>query len=292
MRRLLWLYREVGVAESTAGGAVIVQPPPAAGVPPAATPPAGEPAAPATPPAFAIPDLYKDKPYLKGVDSQDKLFKMLDGAQELIGKKGATRPADGAPQPEWDAYYESLGRPKTAAEYVFEPIEGLSYDDKLTQGVKDLMFKNGLNAAQAKELQKGFDTLLVQVAKDKGIELKQLDQDFDKLGTSAFGAQRDQVLATSKALIDKHTSDPMKPYVAKLPNESLIVLADVLNNINKMYIKQDGAPGAGPTNTGMTPADRSAKGKELMSSAAYNDPWHKDHAKTVQQVKDLYAVQK
>lgn len=244
-----------------------------------------------TPESFVVPDAYKDKPYLKGVDSQDKLFKMLDGAQELIGKKGPSRPIDGAPQTEWDAYYESQGRPKTAAEYQFEKVEGVQYDDKLTQGVKDLLFKNGINAATAKELQKGFDTIVVQVVKDKGIQLQEqqkLDLDFDKLGAEAFGAQRDQVLATSKSLIDKFSSEKVKPYVAKLPNESLIVMADVINNINKTYIKQDGAPGAGPTTTGVSPADRSARGRELMASPAYSDPWHKDHERTVKEVKDLY----
>lgn len=237
---------------------------------------------------FTVPDLYKDKPYLKGVDSPEKLFKMLDGAQELIGKKGPARPIDGAPQAEWDAYYEANGRPKTAAEYIFEPVEGLKYDEKLTQGVKDLMFKNGINAAQAKELQKGFDGLVAQIAKEKGLELKQMDTDFDKLGSESFGAQRDQILANSKALLDKFTSPNMKAYVSKLPNESLVVMADVLNNINKIYIKEDTVPAGGPTANGMTPAQMSAKGRELMASEAYNNPWHKDHARVAQEVKDLY----
>lgn len=281
MRDFLRLYRNATVVLDPPAAT-----PPAAVEPPVATPPA------ATPPAaetFILPDAYKDKPYLKGIDSIDKVYKMLDGAQELIGKKTPGRPVDGAPQTEWDAYYEAQGRPKTAAEYVFEPVEGLKHDDKLTQNVKDLMFKNGISAAQAKELQKGFDTMVAQLAKDKGLELKQLDQDFDKLGTQSFGADRDKVLANSKTLIDKFSSPNMKPYIAKLPNESLVVLADVLNNINKVYIKEDGVPPGGPTNTGATPAERSAKGRELMASPAYNDPWHKDHAATVKQVKDLYA---
>lgn len=281
MKNLIWLYRDPAPVVDTGSAAVVL---------PIETPPVVVPPATATPApgAFAIPDAYKDKPYLKGVDSADKVFKMLDGAQTLIGQKTPGRPADGAPQAEFDAYYESLGRPKTADEYVFEPVEGLQYDEKLTKSVKELMFKNGISAAQAKEVQKGFDSLVAQAVKDKGIELKQLDQDFDKLGTEAFGAQREQVLAQSKALIDKHTSEKMKPYVAKLSNESLVVLADVLSNISKVYIKEDGAPGGAPTVTGTTPAERSAKGRELMASPAFNDPWHKDHAAVVKQVSQLY----
>lgn len=284
MKELLRLYRDATVVMDPPSAAVT--PPvvtPLTVTPPAVTPPA------VTPPSFSIPDAYKEKGYLKGVDSVDKVFKMLDGAQELIGKKGPSKPVDGAPQAEWDAYYESQGRPKTAAEYVFEPIEGMKHDEKLMQGVKELMFKNGVSAAQAKELQKGFDTIVAQIAQDKGIELKQLDQDFDKLGTQTFGAERDRILANSKALIDKHSSANMKPYIANLPNESLVVLADVLNNVGKIYIKQDGAPGGGPTVTGQTPAEISSKGRELMASEAYNNPWHKDHATIVKQVKDLYA---
>lgn len=319
MSKLLWLCREPGVADAGAAGATIVQPldtgaaaasdkaaadaaaakaasdkaaadaaAAAGGDKAAADKAAADAAAAKAAGAFVIPDAFKDKPYLKGVDSAEKLFKMLDGAQELIGKKGPARPADGAPQAEWDAYYEAQGRPKTAAEYVFEPVEGLVYDDKLTQGVKELMHKNGVTAAQAKELQKGFDGLVAQIVKEKGIEIQKQNVDFDKLGTETFGADRDKVLATSKSLIDKFTSPNMKAHVAALPNESLVVLADVLNNVNKIYIKQDGAPGGGPTANGLTPADVSAKGRELMASEAYNNPWHKDHAMVVKQVRDLY----
>ena len=55
------------------------------------TPPAGAPPA-STPPAFSVPDAYKDRPYLKGVDSVDKVYEMLDCSQILFGQRPAGIP--------------------------------------------------------------------------------------------------------------------------------------------------------------------------------------------------------
>ena len=63
---------------------------PGQGTPPAGAPPAG------TAPAFSIPDAYKDRPYLKGVDSVDKVYEMLDGSQKLLGQRPAGIPAPDA----------------------------------------------------------------------------------------------------------------------------------------------------------------------------------------------------
>lgn len=267
-------------APAQAGSASISLPLPAAGASP-------EPAkAPETPSAFTIPDSYKDKAYLKGVDSMDKVFKMLDGAQELIGKRPAGIPtADSTPE-EKAKFYEALGKPKTSAEYQFEGAE--KADPKFLPKVQEAFHKHNLSQEQAKGVYSDVLAALGEVSKEKGLEAQQQDIDFDALADKTFGVNRDKVLSTAKSLIDQNVSPSMKPYVEKLPNESLIVLADVLRGINSKYIKQDGPPGGAPTNNGMTRADISAKGRELMMTPAYTDPFHPNHAAVAKQVKEIY----
>lgn len=259
-------------------------------LPPAGTPPETPPAKPETPPAFALPDAYKDKPYLKGVDSMDKVFKMLDGAQELIGKRPAGIPGPDATPEDKAKFYDALGRPKTAGEYVFDGAD--KADPKFLPKVQEAFHKHGLSAEQAKGIYADINGALAEFAKEAGLAAQQQDVNFDELANKTFGVNRDKVLSISKALLDANVSPSMKEHVAKLSNENLIVLADVLNNINAKYIKQDAAPGGSPTAVGLTPASVSAKGRELMMSEAYNNPFHANHAQVVQQVKEIYGTLK
>jgi len=252
-------------------------------------PPAGTPS-PETPPAFALPDAYKDKPYLKGVDSMDKVFKMLDGAQELIGKRPAGIPGPDATPEDKAKFYDALGRPKTSAEYVLDGSD--KADQEFTSVVKDVFHKHGLSAEQAKGVYADINVALGKAAEKLGLAAQQQDVNFDELANKTFGANRDKVLSISKSLLEANVSPSMKEHVAKLSNENLIVLADVLNNINAKYIKQDVAPGGSPTAVGLTPASVSAKGRELMMSEAYNNPFHPNHAQVVQQVKEIYGTLK
>ena len=250
---------------------------------------------PATPPAssFVIPVEFKDKPYLKGVDSSDKLFKMLDGAQTLLGQpRGPVKPADTAPQAEKDAYYESLGRPKTAAEYKFEGEDKTA--PAVLEKLKGMFFKHGVSAEAAKGQWADFQAIVGEAAKADVDARNAADVAFTKLGTDIFGAERDKVLATSKALIAANASPAAlaimeKLPIEKLPNEALIVLADVLNNISKKYIKPDGAPAGGPTNAGVTQSELQAQARLLMEKQlALKNPMSEEYASLQKQIDGIY----
>ena len=239
-------------------------------------------------PVFSIPDAYKEKPYLKGVDSPDKLFAMLDGAQELIGKRPAGIPAPDASPEDWNKFYDALGRPKTAAEYTFDIPKDVKVDEKVVLGLKEMMHKNGLTPMQAKGMQKDFDAFAVQLAKDQKIVLQQQDTDFTKLATDTFGADRDKILARGKELIDTFAPPSMKGEVAKLSNENLIVLAGVLNNIANKYIKADAAPGTGPVIGTETPDTLRTKARALMAEQAAISPIDLRYAELQKQIDGIY----
>ena len=264
------LYRDPAVADPAGGAASAIAEPPAAA--PGATPDAikpgsaaasvniNDPAKPAAP-AFALPDAWKDKPYLKGVDSMEKVFAMLDGAQTLIGKNRVAVPGENATQAELDAYYEAVGRPKTAAEYKFEGAD--KADPKFLPKVQAALHEAGLSSKQAGIVWSKVNAALGEYMTEKGIADTQQNTDFTKLATDTFGAERDAVLARGKELITQLASPTMKKYIETLPNESLVVLADILRNADKKYISPDG-PHKPPTMGTESPDQLRAKARELM----------------------------
>lgn len=236
--------------------------------------------------SFALPDAYKDKPYLKGVDSMDKVYAMLDGAQVLIGKKGPSVPAVDAPQADKDAYYEALGRPKTAAEYKFDGMD--KADLKFLPRVQGAFHKHGLTADQAKGVWADVNVALTEHMAEKGIVDQQANVDFTKLATDTFGVDRDKVLARGKELIEANISPAMKPAVSKLDNNSLVVLADVLRNLDKKYIKQDGAPGGAPAASSSTPDDIRAQARLLMEKQKGMSSMSEEFNALQKQINSLY----
>lgn len=290
MKTLMKLYYDPA---GDAGAAAAVVEPPAGAAPANLTPGSASAtvdinkADPPPPAEFVVPDAYKEKPYLKGVKGIDDVYKMLDGAQTLIGQKGPALPKADAPATEWDAYYESLGRPKTAAEYTPVLTGADKTDPKLLPRLQGAFHKAGLRPDQAKIIWDESAQAFQDIAKEQGIINQQADTDFDKLATDTFGADRDRILASSKAILDANVSANMKPQIAKLSNENLIVLADVLNNINKKYIKQDG-PGSQPTVSGSSPDELRAKARGLMSEQSKHDPMSVEFQNLQKQINDIY----
>jgi len=292
MTQWLRLYRDPNAGDSA--GAAVAEPPVAAGAIPADLAPKSaainmpipdqKPSE--TPGAFVIPPEYKDKAYLKGVDSPEKLFKMLDGAQELIGKRPAGVPLPDAKPEEWEKFYESVGRPKTAAEYQLDGAD--KTDPKILPKFQEALHKAGLNPAQAKIVWNESIQALNDYAKEKGIAEQQQNTDFDALGTKLFGAERDKVLATSKTLLDKFAPAELKSELAKLSNENLIILAGVLNNINKTYIKTDVPTNNQPTISGNTPDDIRAEARLLMEKQAKLTPLSQEFENLQKQINAKY----
>lgn len=283
----LKLYRED--APAGGGGTAVVEPPVIDASKPASvaiTTPVPDGQKPVEPPAFAIPDTYKDRPWLKDVDSLDKLLTKADGAMKLVGQRPAGVPAADAKPEEWEAFYKALGRPDKAEEYKIEGIE--KADVKFTPKVLGAFHKAGLTTAQAKTVWTEVSGALSEMQTASAAAAAQTDVDFTKLATDTFGVNRDAILATSKGLLEKFAPASMKPMIDKMSNENLILMAGVLDGINKTYIKEDG-PGKLPASNAMTPADVSMKARELMAKPEYANASLPGHDRIVAEVNELYA---
>jgi len=236
-----------------------------------------------------IPEGYRDKPYLKDVKDIKGLFGKLNSSQELIGKKQFGVPEDNASKEIWDSYYKTAGRPDKAEGYEFNDStlpEGLKRDDKTVKAVKDLFHSAGVSSRTAKVIQEGYDKILIEAHGDRIKANEQQDVNFDNLASETFGDQKDKVLAAGKKLLEIHAPEKFKALIDKLPNEQLILMAGVLNDISKKYIKEDEIDGSGPKGDASLEDLRSEQ-KKIMASPAYQSSFHPEYEKAADRLKEI-----
>lgn len=255
---------------------------------------------PNTPPATPvletiIPEEFRDRTYLNdlkslpvGPDGFKALFKKLDGAQTLIGKKTGIPEANATPE-EVEKFYASL-RPAKAEEYELPaPEAGKQADPEMTKFVQGMFHEAGLSKAQAAKVMAKFGTFAQEKLAAQNAESLKQDEEFKALTEKAFGADNAKVLERSKALLTELTPPAMAPFLNKLPNESLVLLAGVMEGVRAKFMKEDNLNGNGGDGA---PVDAEAMRKEardLQMSPAWKDAFHPDHAKTIAKVNELYT---
>lgn len=262
------------------------------------TPGGGAPAGGAAPAAQTFPEFstlipaeFKDRPWIKDTKDVPALFKRMDGLITEIGKRPAGIPQLDAPDAEWATFNKSFGVPDKPEGYTLpEPPKGLPTNQKYVEGMKNVFIKAGVNPRQAKILAEGNNALVGELLKEAGVNTEEQDANFDKLADDVFGNRKADAMKGAQALIAKFVPEKMKAHVANLSNENLIVLAGVLDAVRKEFIAEDRLPTGGAAPVGMTPEQKQAKGRELMASPAYSDPFHPDHERTKAEVQRLYGT--
>ncbi len=245
---------------------------------------------------FSVPTEYAEKPYTKDIKSNEDLWKKLDGSQSLLGKpKEGGVPQEGATDEQWAAYYKAGGRPENAADYNFNR-EGLDQEfvknfanDDLDNATKEIFLKAGISQKQADILQPEFEKMMETLNTEQLGQMNQQNVDFDKLAADTFGEKEDQVMADTKALIAENTPEGFKDYIENLPNESLIVMAGVLNNIKSKYINEDSLDPSHKSVSGVAGEQGlREEARKLMQGDDYRNAFSPNHDKVKKEVADLY----
>lgn len=248
--------------------------------------------APATPDfQTLIPAEYKEKPWVKETKDLPSLFKRTDGLLSELGKRPAGIPAETAPETEWQAFNKAWGVPEKADDYKLSEVpEGMPKNENYTKGIKSVFHKAGVSQRQAAILEKGHNELVQNLLKEAGVETEKNDADFEKLSEEAFGTEKETVLKNAKILVSKFAHPKFADQLANADNKTLVLLASVVEGLRKEYISEDRFPTGGSAPVGMTLEQKQAKGRELMATPAYSDPFHADHEKTVQEVNRLFGT--
>jgi len=273
--------------------------PPAAPATPAAAAPATPPATPNTPATPAapagnsqdfrtsIPEAYREKPWASAFKSHEDVFKQMDNLQGLLGKQGKLRPADDAAPEAWDAYYAANGRPEAADKYEFEREEGAAFDPAIDTEVKGILHKYGIGAREAKGLVKEYESIIDRVVQDQNAKI---NAEFTAKAKELFGDKMDEKLKTGQILIDSIVPANLKPLLANLDNNALIVMAALADQIQTKYVGEDRTrlDGNGGAPQGESAEELQTKARALMASPDFQNPMSLNHDKVRAEVDAIY----
>ena len=231
------------------------------------------------PPLFEtiIPAEFKDKTYLadlktlpQGPEAYTALFKKLDGAQTLIGKKTGIPAAD-APAEEIEKFYGGL-RPAKVEDYELPaPKEGQTVDPDFIKAARQMFFDAGMSKTQVSKLIPAFDKYIAEKSAPQIAEAQKLDKEFAELSSKTFGAENAKVLERSKELLKTLCPPTMAPFLTRLPNESLVLFAGVMEAVRAKFMKEDTIDGGG--GGGTTPDVNALKEEmhKIIASPAWKD---------------------
>ncbi len=245
---------------------------------------------------FAVPAEYAEKGYAKDIKTEADLWKKLDGSQSLLGKpKEGGVPQEGSTQEQWDAFYKTAGRPEAAADYKFNR-DGLNEEfvkdfanDELDNSTKEIFLKAGISQKQADILQPEFEKMMEGIHL-QGIEnFNEQNVNFDELAQKTFGDKEEEVMQTSKQMLIDNAPEGFEDHIKDLPNESLILMAGVLNNIKSKYINEDSLnPNNNLNNGANSEMGLREEARKILQSERYRNSFHPENDQALKEVADIY----
>lgn len=193
------------------------------------TSPATAPASsPPSEPAFVVPDAYKGKGWVEKVKSPDDLWKTLDNAQSLLGKRPAGIPANDAPDAEWQAFYKAA-RPESADKYTLSDIDGIDPTTPEIAAVKKnaqaMMYEAGLTPKQADALWKQYLSGEIKGAEAKEAEL---DKRFDEVAAKVLGDKLTAAQTAAQEAINTYVSEELRTSFVENP-EGMVAMIELAN---------------------------------------------------------------
>lgn len=221
-----------------------------------------------------VPEEFRSAGYLKDLLDKEQtvalpeVFKKLHNAETLVGKKTGVPAAD-APDADWDKFLDGL-KPAKAEDYKFPGQEdGKGVDPNFVKIVQEAFLEGRVNTRQAAKFlakyQAGMKDYAEKMTAKQKAEQEKADKAFDELAKSALGEQNKAKLAQAKKLIDENCPATLKPFVGKLDDKSLVILAGVINGIAEKYMAEDELNPNGKT------GGDGGKGKREEAKALLND---------------------
>lgn len=233
--------------------------------------------------SFAIPDDYKDKGWVSKIKSADDLWKQLDNAQGLLGKKAIVPNLDGADEKQIEDYFSQL-RPADKNDYE---IGDFASDDE-KEVYKDMLYEAGLSKVQASKLLAKYGEMQTQ-AKDSLYS----EEGFVEGMKNAFGEKYDAKLGELKQDLARVISKEDANMIEGLPNNIATLMFKIADGFKKSYganvVEGKGQLNTGQgLNTGDVDTQIEALHKEISAKFSGSVPYKSsDKSAAVQQLNKL-----
>ena len=259
-----------------------------------------------TPPAGGTPplnDFVKSLPV--DLQAEKSLHNMTDAAtlakgfvhaQKLIGAKRVEAPLPTWGDNEWNGFYDTVGRPKTAGDYVPPKIEGLELktDDPRWKQTADALHKAGLTQRQA-------DVVLGRYWEDQVTASKatKTSQENARLQAEAtlkaeWGDKYDSNLDLAKATVTKFGDEALMTYINEQGGNDPRLIK-TLSRIGAAMMEDKSRGGSAADGLQVTDATRATQeinrlkvDKDFQAALFKKD--HPGHAAAVQQWTNLFKV--
>lgn len=259
---------------------------------PEENPPQDPPQKDTPPPALReiVPEDLRDRGYLKDLldkpqnpDTFKEVFKKLDGAETLIGRKIGI-PSEDAKDEEVQKFYDSL-RPKTAEDYEL-PV-GEKADEEFVKTLRGSFHEAGLSKRQAKVVIEKMAPALTEADKKQSEEQEALGKKFDELASKTFGDDKEKALKRIESTVSELAPDNVKDLVQGLSPEAKVVLGAVVDEVVKKYVPEGESPKGQGDGAGGEGKSINERLRELYGSEAFRDFQHPKHKEALQKQDDL-----
>lgn len=182
-----------------------------------------------TPPAFVVPESYKDKPWAAKVKSVEDLWKLTENSQQLIGRKQVVPDFANATPTEIEQFRAQM-RPADEKAYDMSAGEENYQASELDPHFAKAFHKAGLHPAMANELIKDLKGVL-NTAREKAFDADGFLSDMEK----SFGNGYEVKVNQTRQVIEANLSPADKAALESIPNQYLGVLFRLANNMHKAY---------------------------------------------------------
>ena len=244
-----------------------------------------------------VPQEFHEKPYLK--DFLDKpwdkstsaeIFKKLDGAESLLGRRPAIPDPKTAKPEELEKFFETF-RPEKAEDYEIKLDEGAKPNDVFLKAVRTAFHEGRISKVQAAKFLTVMDTFGKEQRKVLAQEQQRKAAEFDTLAKTILGEQNKATMERVRGLLKQYAPQAAAGSLDKLSDEQLVVMGSIVDAIHKKYAPEDDLKGKGGAGGGgsatATAADKRQEMYKLMAEKSYSNWQDPTHESTLAKVKAL-----
>ncbi len=236
-----------------------------------------------TPPApvltktFIPADLH-DREYLKpflekpwNPETGAEVFKKLEGAQALLGKKRGI--PEGDDQKEWDDFHAKL-RPAKPEDY--EIALGEKPDEEFVKVFRTAAHEAGASKRSLKVMTEKLTPFFKARAEAEAAKTAAMEKEYVEFTKAAMGEGWDKKQGRVMTAIKELAPEGAKKFIDKLSNNDMALMVSTIDAVLSKYAKEDDFKANGGNGSGGA-ADKEALVAELHK--LYADPGWKDFTK-------------
>lgn len=243
-----------------------------------------------------VPQELRTRPYLQDILKKEQaeglpdVFKKLDNAESLIGRRPAIPGKDAKPE-DLDKFFEGF-RPEKPEDYQMQVDKDAKPDPKFLSAVQRAFHMGNLSPRQAQRFMEDFQKSMKEYVTEQGKAQAALkvkaDQEFEEIAKIGLGEKNKPILDRAWKVIDENTPAAYKNLLPKLDPKLRVVLAAVVNSVFEKYAPADELnPNGDRSREGDLETER-AEIKKLQAKLVKMDMMDPEYEPSRQKVNDFY----